>query len=122
MYEQGSGVTRDRRNAIKLFRQSAYLGCSSAMVNLGTLYAVGRGMKHDNRVAYAWLITALAFGVPAETHDATVYTLGMTVARLGPNELVRAEGFARTIAATIVNRQERAPNRKSDQARLGSTI
>jgi len=27
-------------------------------------------------LGYAWLIAALAFGVPAEEHDATVYTLG----------------------------------------------
>ena len=122
MYEQGLGVTRDRRNAIKLFWQSACLGYSPAMVNLGTLYAVGRGVRHDNRLAYAWLITALAFGVPAETHDATVYTLGMTVAHLGPNKLAHAEGLARKLSATIVKRQVRTPDRKSDQARLGLMI
>ena len=115
MHAQGLGVTRDRRNAIKLFEQSAYLGCSSAMVNLGTLYAVGKGMKHDNRLAYAWLIAALAFGVPAEERDATVYTLGMTAARLGPNQLAGAEGLARKIAATIVDRQAHTLDRKSDQ-------
>ena len=122
MYAQGLGVTRDRRNATKLFGQSAYLGCSSAMVNLGTLYATGRGVKHDNTQAYAWLIAALAFGVPAEQHDATVYTLGMTAARLGPNQLSRAKGLARKITLTITSRQERTPDRKSDQARLGSMI
>jgi TPR repeat protein len=123
MYAQGLGVALDRRNAIKLFGQSAYLGSSSAMVNLGTLYAVGKGVKHDNRLAYAWLIAALAFGVSAEEHDATVYTLGITAARLGPNQLSRAQGLARKIAATIVvNRQVHTPDRKSDQARLGSII
>jgi TPR repeat protein len=122
MNAQGLGVTRNRRNAIKLFEQSAYLGCSSAMVNLGTLYVAGRGVKHDNRQAYAWLSVALLFGVPAEEHDATVYILGMIAARLGPNQLARAEGLARKIAGTIVNRQARTPDRKSDQAPLGSMI
>jgi TPR repeat protein len=120
MYAQGLGVTLDRRNAIKLFGQSAYLGCSSAMVNLGALYATGKGVKHDNALAYAWLAAALAFGVRAQEHDATVYTLGMAAGRLGPNQLARAEGLARKIAATIVNRH--TPDRKSDQARLGSMI
>jgi len=116
MYAQGLGVTRNRRNAIKLFEQSAYLGRSSAMVNLGALYSAGRDLKHDNRLAYAWLSAALAFGVPAEQHDATVYTLGLTAARLGPKQLVRAEGLAREIVATIVNCEGGTPDRKSDQA------
>jgi hypothetical protein len=90
------------------------------MVNLGTLYAAGRGVKHDNALAYAWLIAALAFGVPAEERDATVYTLGMTAARLGPNQLVRAQEQARKIAVTVANRQAGTPDRKFDQARLGS--
>jgi len=122
MYAQGLGVARNRGNAIKLFDQSAYLGCSTAMINLGALYAAGRGVKQDNALAYAWLISALAFGVSADEHDATVYTLGMTAARLGPNQLSRAQGLARKIASTIVNRQPRTPDRKSDQARLGSMI
>src|SRR5207253_4964018 len=122
MYAQGLGVTRDRRNAIKLFGQSAYLGCSSAMVNLGALYAAGKGVKQDNTLAYAWLIAALAVGVPAEQHDATVYTLGMAAARLGPNQLSRAQGLARKIAVTIASRQSGTPDRKSDQARLGAMI
>jgi uncharacterized protein len=122
MYAQGLGVARNRPNAIKLFGQSAYLGSSTAMINLGALYAAGKGVKQDNALAYAWLIAALAFGVSAEEHDATVYTLGMTAARLGPNQLSRAQGLARKIAATIVNRQTHKPDRKSDQARLGSMI
>jgi TPR repeat protein len=122
MHAQGLGVARNRPNAIKLFGQSAYLGCSTAMINLGALYAAGRGVKQDNALAYAWLISALAFGVSAEEHDAAVYTLGMTAARLGPNQLSRAQGLARKIATTIVNRQPHAPDHKSDQARLGSMI
>ena len=62
------------------------------MINLGALYAAGRGVKQDNALAYAWLISALAFGVSAEEHDATVYTLGMTAARLGPNQLSAPKG------------------------------
>jgi hypothetical protein len=122
MYTQGLGVTRNRRNAMKLFEQSAYLGCSSAMLNLGIQYAAGRGLKHDNRLAYAWLSAALSFGVPAEQHDATVYVLGMTAARLGPNQLARAEELARKIAATIVDRQPHVPDRKSGQALQASMI
>jgi hypothetical protein len=64
----------------------------------------------------------LAFGVSAEEHDATVYTLGMTAAQLGPSQLSRAKGLARKIATTIVNHQPHTPDRKSDQARLGSMI
>jgi len=50
------------------------------MINLGTLYAVGKGVKHDNRLAYAWLGAALLSGVSAEERDAAVYVLGMAAA------------------------------------------
>ena len=122
MYAQGLGVTRDRRNAVKLLGQSAYLGCSSAMVNLGVLHADGTGVKHDNTQAYAWLSAALAFGVSAELHDATVYKLGMTAARLGPDQLSRAQEQGRKIAAAIAGRQAGTPDRRPDQARLRSMI
>ena len=92
------------------------------MVNLGTLYALARGVKRDNAVAYAWLSTALAVGVPAEVHDSTVYTLGMTAARLSPNQLSRAQEQARKIAVTIASRQARPPDRKIEPASLGTTI
>ena len=122
MYAQGLGVARNRPNAIKLFEQSSYLGSSTAMINLGALYVAGKGVKQDNALAYAWLMAAPAFGVSANERDATVYTLGMTAARLGPNQLSRAKGLAHKIAVTIVNRRARTPERKSDQVRLGSMI
>jgi len=122
MYAQGLGVTRNQRNAIKLFEQSAYLGRYSGMINLAALYAAGKGMKRDNGLAFAWLSAALAFGVPAEQHDATVYTLGMTAARLDRKQLTRAQGLARKIVATIVTRQADTPDDKSGQAPPDSMI
>ena len=113
MYAQGLGVTRSSANAIELFERSAYLGSSSAMVNLGSLYAAGSGV--DNRLAYAWVRAALLFGVPAQERDAAVYILGMVVARLGPNQLARAEELARHIVVTIVSREAPTQDRKSDQ-------
>ena len=38
-------------------------------------------------VGLAAALQFAAVGVPAEDHDATIYTLGMTAARLGPNQL-----------------------------------
>jgi TPR repeat protein len=101
----GLGVARDRSHAIKLFEQSAYLGCSSAMANLGTLYTV----KHDYRLAFAWLSTALSIGVSAEEHDATIYLLGMNAGRLAPSQRARAERLARKISGTIVSRPGTRP-------------
>jgi len=39
-----------------------------------------------------------------------------------PNQLARAQEQARKIAVTIVSRQARTPDGKSDHARLGSMI
>jgi len=52
-----------------------------------------KGVKHDNRLAYAWLGAALLSGVSAEERDAAVYVLGWLPPDLDPNQRARAEGL-----------------------------
>jgi TPR repeat protein len=100
-YARGRGVTKSYAMAVKWFRQSALQGYPPAMVNLGTMYQMGTGARRNYRRAYAWLRVALAFGVPEEDHDATVFRMGMIAAQMGSANAVRAERLASDIADRI---------------------
>jgi TPR repeat protein len=115
-YAKGQGVERNPGMAMRFFLRSAMQGYTPAMANLGTLYETG-ALGHPNfRRAYAWMRTALLFGVPEEDHDATVLKLGMIAARLGPNDIDRAETLAGAIATRIVNTCQCSPGQETELA------
>ena len=58
-YEHGEGVPRDAVRAVKLYCEAARLGDAEAQFSLGWMYANGRGMSRDNRMA------SLFFGIAA---------------------------------------------------------
>jgi TPR repeat protein len=86
------------------------------MANLGALYQMGAGGQRNNRRAYAWLRVALAFGVPAKDHDATVFRLGMIAARIGPANTARAERLAGEFAEKITQQCQIPADRNPDWA------
>src|SRR6202142_2375896 len=101
-YARGQGVKRNPALAKRFFLRSAAQGYTPAMANLGTLYEIG-AMKHsDFQRAYAWVRTALIFGVPEEDHDETVLKLWVIAARLDPGRIEDAERLAGAIATRIV--------------------
>jgi len=59
-YEHGEGVTRDVGRAVALYCEASRLGDAEAQFSLGWMYANGRGMPRDNRMA------SLFFGLAAE--------------------------------------------------------
>jgi hypothetical protein len=78
---------------------------------------VGGAIGHPNvRRAYAWVQTALSFGVPEEDHDATVLKLGMIAVRLGSDNIGGAERLAVTIVTRIVETCECAPGQETELA------
>ena len=58
--EHGEGVPRDPERAAELYCQAARLGDAEAQFSLGWMYANGRGIGRDNRLA------SLFFGMAAE--------------------------------------------------------
>ena len=58
--EHGEGVTRDAARAAALYCEAARLGDAEAHFSLGWMYANGRGIPRDNRMA------SLFFGMAAE--------------------------------------------------------
>jgi hypothetical protein len=112
MYAQGHGVARNTCVAMKLFQQSAAEGYVPAMINLGTMYAIGENLRHDEARAYAWIRAALIVGVSDEDHDATVFKLGAIAGRLDALQFERAELLAAKIAHAVALR--RAPPAEKD--------
>src|SRR5436190_20455097 len=49
--EHGEGVPRDVLRAAELYCEAAYLGDAEAQFSLGWMYANGRGLHRDNRMA-----------------------------------------------------------------------
>jgi hypothetical protein len=89
------------------------------MVNVGTLCEIGATGRPNQRRAYAWVRTALSFGVSEEDHDATVLKLGMIVARLGSDNIGAAERLAGSIA-TRVESCQCSPDQETELASNGS--
>jgi hypothetical protein len=58
--EHGEGVPRDVLRAAELYCKAAYLGDAEAQFSLGWMYANGRGIRRDNRMA------SLFFAMAAE--------------------------------------------------------
>jgi len=111
-YAKGQGVKQNPRLAMKFFLRSAIQGYAPAMANIGTLYELGATKHSDFQRAYAWIRTALSFGVPEEDHDETVMKLWMIAARLGPDRIESAERLADVIAARIVETCKCSPGQK----------
>jgi hypothetical protein len=115
-YAKGEGVKKNAGMAMRLFLLSAMQGYTPAMANVGTLYEIGATGHPNFHRAYAWVHTALSFGVPEEDHDATVLKLGMIAARLGPDNIGRAERLATVIASRIVDTCECSPGQETELA------
>jgi TPR repeat protein len=120
MYARGRGVPKSARLATKLFRRLAMDGYTPAMVNLGTLYELGRAGPRDHRQAYAWIRAALALGVPKQDYDVTLVKLGMIAVHLSAGQTTSAERLALAIIDRIGERCEYSRTAYEDAVALSS--
>src|SRR5262249_23371853 len=61
-YEHGEGVAKDPTRAVSLYCEAARLGDAEAQFSLGWMYANGRGLPRDNRMASLFFGMAAAQG------------------------------------------------------------
>ena len=54
MYENGTGVIQDYKEAMKWYRLAAYEGHALAQFNLCTMYDYGAGVIEDKVLALMW--------------------------------------------------------------------
>jgi Sel1 repeat-containing protein len=119
-YAKGRGVKKNPAMAMRFFLRSAMQGYTPAMANIGTLYEIGATGRPNHYRAYAWMRTALSFGVPEEDRDATLLKLGMIAGRLGSGNVGGAEGLARVFATRIVDTCQCSPGQETQLATNGS--
>ena len=62
MYDDGEGLPKDDKEAVKWYRLAAEQGQVSAQNNLGVAYAIGNGVPGDTVIAYVWANLAGANG------------------------------------------------------------
>jgi TPR repeat protein len=115
-YAKGRGVKKNPRLAMRFFLQSAIQGYTPAMANLGTLYETGAIGHVDFRRAYAWVRTALSFGVPEKDYDDTILKLWVIAQRLDPGRIESAERLAGVIGIEIVERCKCSPGQEPELA------
>jgi hypothetical protein len=63
-YEHGEGVARDYVRAVQLYCNAANRGDPRAFLNLGWMYANGRGVPQDDGIAVGWWRKSADAGVP----------------------------------------------------------
>lgn len=81
-YENGRGVAKDEREAVRWYRLAAQQGDADAQNNLGGMYAFGRGVAKDDREAEHWWRLAAEQGNPAAQHNlGWMYANGLGVAK-----------------------------------------
>lgn len=62
MYDEGQGVPKDDREAVRWYRMAAEQANASAQFNLGNVYYNGQGVPKDYVQAYTWWNLAAAQG------------------------------------------------------------
>ena len=71
LYDNGRGVRKDYKEAVKWYRKAAEQGLAGAQNNLGVLYDNGQGVRKDYKEAVKWYRKSAERG-----HDLAQYYLG----------------------------------------------
>ena len=93
MYDEGRGVPKDDRQAVRWYRKAAEQGDAIAQYNLGLMYADGEGVPKDDVQAYAWANLAGAQGLESARELRARFSANMTRA-----QIAEAQKFSREIA------------------------
>jgi len=90
MYEFGSGVTKDYKEAFKWYRLSAEQGFAYAHLVLGEMYFQGQGVPQDYVSAHMWINLAASKG-----HGEAIEMLNMVEKKMTPQQIEKAKEMAR---------------------------
>jgi hypothetical protein len=92
-------VKKDDESAAKWFLRAAEQGMAYAQLNLGLLYASGRGVPQDNVEAVKWIELSV-FGLPAGAARSDAARALKDVAdKMTDDELIKARSLQREFKA-----------------------
>lgn len=86
LYQQGLGVPRDMKEAIKWYRSAADLGHPEARYNLGIAYIEGVGVPYDPARAASYFEMAAAGGVTEAAYNLGLIHENGLLGKPGPDE------------------------------------
>lgn len=118
MYANGSGLSKDDKEAVKWYRKAAEQGNAAAQSNLGLMYANGRGVLKDDSEAYRWYLKAASQGNPyGQCNLGEAYEEGKGVAK-DEDEALKwydkaiesGSERARTLSESLRNKRRKTEN------------
>ena len=90
MYDEGHGVLKDDKLAVKWYRKSADQGNALAQFNLGLMYRKGWGVPKDYVLAYMW------FNISATNGDKDVEkSRDIVEKKMTPQQIADAQKLSR---------------------------
>ncbi len=97
MYDEGQGVEKDNKEAVKWFQKAANQGHASAQNNLGVSYGYGQGVIQDYVTAYAWANIAAANG----KKTAGRFKSEFLEKKMTPDQIAEAQKLSRELLRKI---------------------
>jgi TPR repeat protein len=90
MYDDGTGVPQDYKEAVKWYRLSAEQGDAKAQYNLGGMYSFGEGVPQDYVSAHMWWNLSGSNG-----HKDAVKERNTLEKKMSPQQIEEAQSLAR---------------------------
>ena len=97
MYDNGTGVAQDYKEAVRLYRLAAAQGNASAQSNLGAMYGNGTGVAQDYVRAHMWFNLGAISG---EKDNKAPANRDSIAKRMTPSQIERAQDMARKCQAS----------------------
>ena len=72
MYDTGTGVPQNHKEAVKWYAKAAERGYAAAQGGLGTMYDEGRGVPQDDKEAVKWYTKAAEQGDTDAQHNLAI--------------------------------------------------
>jgi TPR repeat protein len=94
MYQNGLGVAKNAKEAVKWYRKAAEQGDAGAQSNLGSMYAKGDGVAEDKLNAYAWWSLAKAQGDSSAIKNIDTFKPRMTAQQIADSQALAAKCYS----------------------------
>ncbi len=91
MYDNGTGVAQDYKEAVGRYRKAAEQGRAEAQTNLGLMYDNGIGVLNDNVRAHMWYNVAGANGLKMGAENRAKIEKEMTSAQISKAQKLARE-------------------------------
>jgi TPR repeat protein len=101
IYQNGSGVAKDEKEAFKWYRMAAEGGHSEAQYMLGLMYQDGKGVVQDYKEAFTWYSLAAS-----QKNDGAKYNRDIVLTKMSPNQIEVGQKLSQELYDKIYNQSK----------------